>query len=62
MSSEGGLRCLFIPALAGFFRARHLWSDTVYVTLNVITKITARGSVLRIDAAIRIGSEITYLP
>ena len=51
-----------VPALAGFFRARHLWSDTVYVTLNLYTKITAGGCVFHIDGAIRIGSETTSLP
>ena len=53
---------LVYPGLGPVFRARH-GSRIVcmFLTLKPDTRITARGSVLRIDAAIRIGSELNYL-
>ena len=49
------------PALAGFFRARHLGSDTVHVTLNLNTKVTSRGSKKRMVPAIPGGSRSVSL-
>ena len=51
----------FIPALAGFFRARHLEWDTVHVTLNGDTKFTAGGSKKRMVPAIPDGSRSVSL-
>ena len=45
-----------VPALDGFFKARHLWSDNVYVTLKPDTKITAGESKKRMVPAIPDGS------
>ena len=35
------VRIGLIPALAGFFRARHLWSDTVYMYVTLVRKVVA---------------------
>ena len=57
-------RQCYCLGLGRVFRARHLGLDnvTVHVTLKLITKLAAGGTLLRLDAILPGGSRLRILP